>query len=221
MNSIRTVPAWAAVLAVLGSTAAAQDDPKALAEQILGAAKVPSGLCVHLGGVGELTAELTGGGRWLVHGLTPDAAALARARKAIAARGLYGTASVDRGRFDALPYTDNLVNLLVADDLDAALKAGLSLREVMRVLAPGGVAYLGQARQGALTEQALRARLAAGGIGTFRLVRQSGLWAEVVKPRPAEMDEWTHRAHDAAGTAVSQDTAIGPLTGPRWLAGPV
>lgn len=57
------------------------------------------------------------------------------ARDNILAAGLYG--SVTARRFDGkeLPYVDNLVNLVIADD-----PGGLSRDEIMRVLVPGGTA---------------------------------------------------------------------------------
>ena len=48
---------------------------------------------------------------------------------------------------ERLPYTDNLVNLIVADNLGK-----LSMSEVMRVLAPNGVALIGGKKTGNLAE---------------------------------------------------------------------
>ena len=59
----------------------------------------------------------------------------AKAREHIKQQGLYGKVSVQHWNKDYLPYTDNLVNLLVAEDL-----GDVPMREVMRVLAPRGVA---------------------------------------------------------------------------------
>ena len=50
---------------------------------------------------------------------------------------MYGSVSVDTFDGRRLPYVDNLVNLLVADEL-----GDVSMDEVMRVLAPLGVAYV-------------------------------------------------------------------------------
>jgi len=44
--------------------------------------------------------------------------------------------------------------------------------------------------------------------------------AVIRKPRPAELDEWTHFLHDASGNAVSRDTRVGPPQGLRWTCGP-
>lgn len=63
---------------------------------------------------------------------------MAQARRYIQTRGLYGRVSVDTFDGRHLPLVDNSVNLLVADRLDS-----LPMNEVMRVLAPRGVAMIG------------------------------------------------------------------------------
>ena len=50
-------------------------------------------------------------------GLDTDAANIAKARDHIRALGLYGQVSVERWTGELLPYADNLVNLVVAEDL--------------------------------------------------------------------------------------------------------
>ena len=122
------------------------------AEQILDATGIKGGLIVHLGcgdglppaalikpAFGGLTAALHVNDRYLVHGLDPDADVVAKARKHIQSLGLYGRVSVEVLDGTELPYADNLVNLLVAEDLD---KIGVSMEECLRVLAPNGVAYV-------------------------------------------------------------------------------
>jgi len=44
---------------------------------------------------------------------------------------------------------------------------------------------------------------------------------KTVKPRPGDIDEWTHFLHDASGNAVAADHEIGSPQGLRWTAGPV
>lgn len=111
--------------------AAAQD-----VRQILETSGVKGGLIVHLGcGDGKLTAALRANDSFIVHGLDKD---VTTARQHIQSLGLYGLVSVENWSGGALPYADNLVNLIVADKLDS-----VSMDEVMRVLAPGGVALIG------------------------------------------------------------------------------
>jgi outer membrane protein assembly factor BamB len=74
---------------------------------------------------------------YLVHGLDVDAAKVAKARKYIDSKRLYGPVSVDTFDGKNLPYADNLVNLVVAGEL-----GNISKEEAMRILVPGGVAYV-------------------------------------------------------------------------------
>ncbi len=158
------------------------------ARDILDAAGIQGGVVVHLGcGDGNLTAALHAGDSYLVHGLDTDAEQVAEAREHIRSRGLYGRVSVAQFDGEHLPYVDNLVNLVVADDLGE-----VRMKEVMRVLAPLGVAY----------------------------INQNGKWQKTVKQRPKGIDEWTHYLYDASGNAVSGDRLVGPTRYLKWVAGP-
>ncbi|MFO8014416.1 MAG: PQQ-binding-like beta-propeller repeat protein [Phycisphaerae bacterium] len=130
----------AAALAPAGEAGA--DAASARAKQILADAGVRDGLVVHLGcGDGRLTAALGAGGAVVVHGLAPDAGDVAAARRQIRDCGLYGRVSVEEFDDRRLPYADNLVNLLLADAL-----GDVPREEVLRVLAPGGTALVGDER---------------------------------------------------------------------------
>ena len=158
------------------------------ARQILEATGVKGGLVVHLGcGDGTLTAALRVNKSYLVHGLDPDTANVTKAREHIRKLGLYGVVSVERFTGKTLPYVDNLVNLVVAEDLGT-----VPMAEVTRVLAPNAVAY----------------------------VKQGGRWTKTVKPRPKEIDEWTHYLHDATNNAVADDTTVGPPRRLQWIGSP-
>ena len=62
---------------------------------------------------------------------------MAAARQTIQSLGLYGRVTAEPWTGERLPYVDNLVNLVVADHLGK-----LPMQEVLRVLAPGGVALI-------------------------------------------------------------------------------
>jgi outer membrane protein assembly factor BamB len=107
------------------------------ARNILDATCVEGGLIVQVGcGDGKLTAALRANDRYTVHGLEADPAKVAAARSYIQAQGIYGPVSVERYSGSVLPYTDNLINLIVVQDVGK-----VTMDEVMRVLTPGGVAY--------------------------------------------------------------------------------
>jgi outer membrane protein assembly factor BamB len=125
--------AAASVCVLLAATARAGS-----AGAVLDASGVRGGLVVHVGcGDGKLTAALRANESYLVHGLDTDAAGIDEARRAIRAKGLYGPVSVAAFDGHELPYVDNSVNLVVVE-------RGYTIRqeEVLRVLAPGGVALV-------------------------------------------------------------------------------
>ena len=188
MSHRKTTVVLAALAAALASAATAPEQATQTARQILQTSGVKGGLIIHIGcGTGELTTALRANDSFLVQGLERDEAKVQKARQFIRSRGLYGKVSVVRLTGDALPYVDEFANLVVAAE---PLPVGMS--EVMRVLAPGGVA----------------------------LVRKDGQWTRSAKPRPSEMDEWTHYLHDATNNPVSRDTLVGPPRHLRWVGSP-
>ena len=67
------------------------------------------------------------------------------------------------------------------------------MSEVRRVLAPGGVAY----------------------------IKAGADWQKQTKPRPENIDEWTHFLHDPSGNAVAHDDEVGPPRHLQWTAAPL
>ena len=123
------------LLCTANAMARPADDQAAAIFQATG---VQGGLIVHLGcGDGTLTAALQASDSYLVHALDTNPAKVAKARRHIESLGLYGPVSIDHFDGPRLPYIDNLVNLVVAEDL-----GNVSMDEVNRVLAPLGVAYI-------------------------------------------------------------------------------
>ena len=170
------------------------------AKQILDTTGIKGGLIVHIGcGDGKLTAALRTNDSYMVHGLDTEAKNVAKAREHISSLDLYGPVSVEGFDGQRLPYIDNLVNLVVADRPLAGLISpavgglgNVPMAEAMRVLAPGGTLY----------------------------TKQNGRWRKTVKPRPTNIDEWTHYFHDASGNAVAHDEVVGPPRHIQWTAGP-
>ncbi|RMF45176.1 MAG: hypothetical protein D6753_00860 [Planctomycetota bacterium] len=69
----------------------------------------------------------------------------------------------------------------------------LDRKEIVRVLVPQGVAMI---RQG------------------------DGTWQRIVKPRPKNIDQWTHYLHDPSGNAVAEDDVVGPPRHLQWVGSP-
>ena len=180
----------------------AADQP---AKQILQTSNVKGGLVVHLGcGDGKLTAALRANDSYLVHGLDADAANVGKARTHIQSLGLCGKVAVERWTGDRLPYVDNLASLVVVSKDEGRV----SREEILRVLAPGGVALTPEGR--GQKSEVSGERVAIGGRS----------WVRVVKPWPKDVDEWTHFLHDASGNAVAKDARVGPPRHMQWLAAP-
>ncbi|HUU23094.1 MAG TPA: hypothetical protein VM389_11230, partial [Phycisphaerae bacterium] len=201
-----------ALMALASWSFGAQQAPAELAKEVLRAGGVPGGLAVCLGGDGQLVAELARGGKFVVHGLLADPAVAAAARQKLAADGLAGLAAVESFPAGTLPYADNLVSLLVAEDASAT-----PLPEVMRVLRPQGVACLSVKPD---ARKAVEAALAKAGIAGGRFEQLSRLWLVLTKPRPEGMDDWTHWNHGPDGNLVSQDRLIDRPNQIQWIAGP-
>ncbi len=133
---MRAVMGSAVFLAVFASISAAEFS----AEKVFKASGCPGGLVVHVNcGNGELTAPLHRSEAFVVQGLDTDAANVAEARAHIQALGLGGEVSAAVFNGQRLPYVDNLVNLVVAEDLGK-----VAMAEMIRVLCPGGVACIRQ-----------------------------------------------------------------------------
>ena len=68
----------------------------------------------------------------------------------------------------------------------------VGMDEVLRVLAPNGTAY----------------------------IKKGDAWTKTIKPRPDNIDEWTHYLHDASGNAVAHDDVVGPPRHLQWIGTP-
>jgi outer membrane protein assembly factor BamB len=160
----------------------------AMANAILEMANVQGGLIVHINcGDGALTEALKVNDSYLVQGLDTSPANVEKARQYIVSKAKYGPISVDRLMENRLPYKDNMVNLIVSENLGA-----ISMNEVMRVLAPNGVAII------------------KGVLG----------WNKTVKSKPSGLDEWNQYMYSAQGNMVSNDQVIGPIKNYQWIGSP-
>ena len=173
----------------LGVADAQQTSPTSEAKQLLQSSGTTGGLIVHLGSTdGRLTAALGAEGNYLVQGLDTDPENVENARAYVRRQGQYGRVSIDRLTGRRLPYANDLVNLLVVEEL-----GDVPMSEVMRVLAPLGIAQ----------------------------VKEQGEWTKTQKPWPDEIDDWTHYLHGPDNNAVANDSRIGPPQHLQWKAGPL
>ncbi|MHC4202789.1 MAG: outer membrane protein assembly factor BamB family protein, partial [Planctomycetota bacterium] len=165
-------------------------DDKALAREILAATGVKGGLIVHLG---------CGDGR-LTQELRASESYLVHGldtdpdRVARARKRLLSLGLGGKVSVDRLA-GDRLpyVDNLVNLVVAHSLPAnGIAMKEVTRVLCPNGIAY----------------------------IAKDGKWTKTVKPRPKEIDEWTHYLHDASNNAVAHDSVVGPPRRMQWVGSP-
>lgn len=165
------------------------------ARDVLKAFGRDTGLCVVLGcgreGSAGLLAELAAQSRMLAHGLAFDAQGLERARAAIEAKGLPGRAMAEHVALKPLPYVNDLVDLAVIEDPQGLAAQGVSMDEVLRVVAPEGAVC----------------------------VKEGAAWKATRKPRPKEMDEWTHVRRGPDDNMVSTDRLARFPMGLRWIDG--
>jgi len=115
-----------------------QADSKQDADEILRTAGFKGGFIAHVGtGDGRLTVALKQSENTQVQGLVKSHTEVLAARKVVAESTQYGEVAVDQFDGFELPYVDNLVNLVVAEDL-----GDVKQEEVLRVLVPNGVAMI-------------------------------------------------------------------------------
>jgi len=164
------------------------DPPQDVVRQILDLSGLHGGLAVHYGcGDGGLILALGREHSWVVQGLSRDPEQVDHCRRAIESQRPAGKVTVRLWQEDFLPYADNLVNLFIGERQSMPPMA-----EVMRVLAPHGVAC----------------------------IKDPDGWHTTVKPWPDDMDEWTHWLHAADGNPVADDRRAAPPRSIQWIATP-
>ncbi|MDT8303116.1 MAG: PQQ-binding-like beta-propeller repeat protein [Sedimentisphaerales bacterium] len=193
MRHCSVIKLWMLILPVVciiaGAAQGQNIDVTTLAKEIIDATGVQGGIVVHLGcGDGKLTAALRINESYTVHGLETDPSKVTKARSYIKEKGVYGPVSVEQFSGSVLPYTDNLINLVVVQDA-----GDVTRDEVLRVLAPGGVAC----------------------------TRRNGQLKTIVKSWPDNIDQWTHFLHDASNNAVADDSVVGSPRSLQWIAPPL
>ncbi len=162
------------------------------AGRIVAKSGVAGGLVVCIGcGDAEFVAGLRANERYVVHALDDDPVKVSSLRESLADAKAYGPVSADVFDGDSLPYADNLANAIVVSGVACRVPED----EVLRVLAPGGVALL--------------------------LDEKRAIHDTIRKPWPGNIDEWTHLLHGPDNNAVAKDAVVGPPSRLQWIADPV
>lgn len=175
------------------SAAADENDANA----IIKATGIKGGFVVHLiddkaKSPEALTAALRVSDSYQVQAWSRSEDVVIDTRSSLTEDDSYGEISVGLLRDDdgALPYIDNMVNLLVSSAPNAQ---GVAEAEILRVLTPNGKAYLKQ---------------------------EDDSWKTLTKPRPTDIDDWTHYLHGPDGNAVAHDTAVDSPRHMQWVGSP-
>jgi outer membrane protein assembly factor BamB len=184
------------------------------AEAILRQSGVRRGYCLVLGvETGQLALELAKRSELRIYAVSPDAAKVAAAQKAIDAAGFHGTRiCVEQWPLDNLPYADYFANLIVSET--TAITGQLPPAEtIARLLKPlGGVAVVGQpgdTEKNNVQNQEVIARLTSD--RQFKAMPPVGdkrAWPMLVRGPLPEAGNWTHLYANAGNTACSDDNAL-------------
>lgn len=215
--TLSVLTCWEAVTCAMSDTETAAT--------LISCSGLPGGMCAVIEDRDlSLTLALGTDERFVIQSLITCEEQVTQARQAIQASGCYGRVSA--GRFDGrqLPYTDNLINLVVVVD-GASLGPGkLSLDEILRTLTPLGSAYIriSNSEYGDVGDWN---RQMAESLREFKNIQVESRvidspWLKVTKQWPPEIDEWTHFLHAADGNPVARDSVVGPPQHYQWLGGP-
>ena len=229
----------AILLVIMAETTSAGSgiSERELAHHLLTKAGTSHGLCSLLGCEGGTFAlELVRGSQFFLYVQDSRPAVVAAAQKALDVDGLYGTrVLVERKALDSLPFADNTVDVVLAplgtkhagQGTSAPRKLkDLSLKQILRVLRPGGKAIIGTVKG---AEQQLTRKQLSQWIykhhtenTIFKLGQDVfGTWGQITKPQPKGTDSWSHWEHGPDNNPVSTDTVIKAPYRSQWLGGPL
>ncbi len=189
------------------------------AARIVADSHAGGGVCVVLGAEdANLAIALAKQGPFVVQCLAGSAGLTATLRNRIHSREMYGTVTARTLTGRRLPYTDNLINILVVRSEEGLRNRGISARELLRVLAPLGIVHIAA---GPSRPSPLRAQLVDLGATAVSPGPDGGSSSSVRKPWPADIDEWTHYLHGPDGNPVARDTVVGPPKHYQWVSDPL
>jgi outer membrane protein assembly factor BamB len=206
--------------------AATENTASKTANTLMQSIDIPGGICVVLGrSDAELALSISEHGSFTVQALYNIKNHLEKARNQIERHGVYGKVSADVGSYSKLPYTENLINIIVADNCRMLNNKGLSANEAFRVLTPRGIVFVGDSSASSSRTpnwvSRAKSELKVAGFQEIQIIKDSGIWLKATKPWPPEIDEWTHFLHGADGNPVANDSVVAPPKHYQWVSEPI
>jgi outer membrane protein assembly factor BamB len=132
-------------------------------------------------------AKMAESPRLLAQILIKDEDQLSSARALVAKYKTKGQLSVQVYNGKDIPVVSNVANFIICSSA-----AAVSKQELMRALAPRGIAYL----------------------------QKNSNWQKLDNPVPDDIDDWSHALYNPANTVVSKDMQVGPPRRLQWMSGP-
>ncbi|HOX40310.1 MAG TPA: PQQ-binding-like beta-propeller repeat protein [Candidatus Brocadiia bacterium] len=203
---------------------------EAAAAEIVKLSGADQGYCLVLEcKTGRLAAEIAARTRLKVIGVESNPENVAKARKALAEAGLYGSRiSIHQGTLDSIRYPTGFANLICSEDILLSGKMPAPAAEIDRLARPlGGFVCLGMPQGGAgvsnsLSVSVIDAWLKKNRLAGWRNETGNGTWAVLRRGDVPGAGEWTHFLADPGNTACSKDALRNPtdiqwfgLPGPR------
>jgi len=181
---------------------------------------------------GQLALELARRTDLVVTTVGQDETAVAAARRALSAVGLYGErVSVAQTAPSDVPFADHFANLIVCEVGTLSGPAPVQPGEILRMLKPcGGVAYLGVPSSPAPRAWGARRRLRRW-VGAFKEeladlgddsseVKMRGKWARITRGALPGAGSWSHQYANTGNTACSGDQLVRGGLGLLWYGEP-
>ncbi|NOX54377.1 MAG: PQQ-binding-like beta-propeller repeat protein, partial [Planctomycetes bacterium] len=183
------------------------------------------GFCSIVGAADlELAEAFVRLGAFQVHLLCPEERICRQLRRKAAERAIADRISGQTYSGGALPYTDNLLNLVVVESSGIWSKqdAAAAAAELFRVSAPLGTILLRWSAADGGPGRAIADQLRKLGAEPLQAnAALAGSWLCFRKPWPDGIDEWTHYLHGPDGNAVANDRVVGPPVHLQWVGPPL
>ena len=185
------------------------------------------GVCAILGCDEEVPIEFARASELLIHVRDPDEPAIAQLRSAADSAGFdIRRLAAEVGGLDQLPYTDNMIDVLVITRASEQRLDELSSNEVLRVLRPKGIAIVGKAvrsRGADIAPERLQTWLSKSSALDLsnELLSGLGTWVVLQKPEVEGTGEWTHWTNTPDNNPVSDDRVIKAPYLTQFMAGPL